>query len=161
MDERAKPGLVILALLATIVSGCYTVREARYLARGLKAPGVATAAYEIKGRHPRGPWRNKRLGVIIDDTGADGRRHTANDTLPPNATPARGDAVVVESIRGEGRSGRPEGNRDDFWAGIFPVAPIASGALVGMLIREAGEPHRKKRRPAPPPGPLRRRTKTA
>lgn len=156
MDERVKLGSIFLALLATAVSACHAYHEARYLARGRKAPGVVTAAYVIKKPRAKRSWDREVLGVKADFTGADGKHHTADDTLPTSSKLAPGDEVVVEYIPGEGRSGRLEGNREYFWLAVLPASLVASGIFVGMLVREANGPIKKKRRPAPPPGPLRR-----
>lgn len=155
MDERVKLGSVFLALLAIVVSGCYAYHEVRYLAWGRKAPGVVTAAYTVKKPRARRSWDRELLGVKVDYTGADGKPHAADDKLPISSKLAPGDAVVVEYIPGEGRSGRLEGNREYFWLAVLPASLVASVILVGMLVREANGPVKKKRRPASP-GPPRR-----
>jgi hypothetical protein len=137
-----------------VFSGFYSVNELRHLLWGRKAQAEVVEAK--LGRDPGSRRGREVLLATLSYTDADGQARTTTDILHADSEISQGDRVVVQYIPGDEYATRVEGNRNLLPLAIFGGSLLAAGAFVAMLIREANEPYRKKRRPSPPPGSKRR-----
>lgn len=141
--ESSKIRLAFGAFMVFVVSGYYSLDEARYLAWGRNAQADVVESYVSP--NPGGRRRPDVRVVRVSFPDEEGRARTGTDLLHRDSEVRAGDRVAVDYIPGNEYMVRLVGHRNLAPVFIFLACLGAMAVFLGMLVREANEPAGRRR----------------